>query len=81
MTGQFWSRAASSEETTVDEEVTFCEQRVSIDDDGGANQLLGTYDGRDSKLLLLSILEELLDVVTDDDAGLAVELLEDTHDD
>jgi hypothetical protein len=39
----------------------------------------GTHDGWDSKLLLLSVLEETLDVVTDDDTGLAVKLFKDTH--
>jgi hypothetical protein len=38
-----------------------------------------TYDGGDSKLLLLSVLEETEDVVTDDDTGLAAQLLSDTH--
>ena len=38
-----------------------------------------TYDGGDSKLLLLSVLEETEDVVTDDDTGHAAQLLSDTH--
>jgi hypothetical protein len=41
----------------------------------------GTYDGGESELLLLSVLEETENVVTDDDTGLAVKLLKDTHDD
>lgn len=38
-----------------------------------------TYNGGDGKLLLLSVLEETENVITDDDTGLAGELLEDTH--
>lgn len=41
----------------------------------------GTYDGRESELLLLSVLEETENVVADDDTGLAVKLVKDTHDD
>lgn len=39
-----------------------------------------THDGGDGELLLLGVLEETQDVVADDDAGLAAELLKDTHD-
>lgn len=39
----------------------------------------GTHDGGDSKLLLLSVLKETQNVVADDDTGLAVKLLKDTH--
>jgi hypothetical protein len=38
-----------------------------------------TYNGGNSKVLLLSVLEESKDIVTDDDAGLAGKLLKDTH--
>lgn len=38
-----------------------------------------TYDGRDGKLLLLGVLEETENVITDDDAGLAGELFQETH--
>ena len=38
-----------------------------------------TYNGGNGKLLLLSILEELEDVIADDDTSLAGQLLEDTH--
>lgn len=38
-----------------------------------------TYNGGDSKLLLLGVLEETEDVVADDDTGLAAEFLSDTH--
>jgi hypothetical protein len=36
-------------------------------------------DGGDSELLLLGVLEETQDIIADDDAGLAGQLLEDTH--
>jgi hypothetical protein len=39
-----------------------------------------THNGGDSKLLLLGVLEETKDIVADNDAGLAVKLLKDTHD-
>jgi hypothetical protein len=38
-----------------------------------------TYNGGDSELLLLGVLEETEDIVTDDDAGLAAENFSDTH--
>jgi hypothetical protein len=38
-----------------------------------------TYNGGDSEALLLSVLEEMEDVITDDDARLAGKLLEGTH--
>lgn len=38
-----------------------------------------TYNGGNSKLLLLAILEEIEDVITNDDARFAGELVEDTH--
>ena len=38
-----------------------------------------TYNGGESKALLLSVLEETEDVITDDDTGLAGKLLKDTH--
>lgn len=38
-----------------------------------------TYNGGNGELLLLSVLEEAEDIVTDDDTGLAAELLNDTH--
>lgn len=40
---------------------------------------LSTYNGRDGEVVLLSILEEAEHVVTDDDTGLAGQLVEDTH--
>ena len=70
------SRAASREATTVEEEVTFCH---------GISDILlivgdiGTYDGRDSELVLLSIVEELQDIVTDDNTALAGENVFSTH--
>lgn len=38
-----------------------------------------THDGGDGKALLLSVLEETEDIIADNDAGLAVKLLKDTH--
>lgn len=38
-----------------------------------------TYDGGDGKLVLLSVLEELEDVIAVDDAGLAAENVLGTH--
>jgi hypothetical protein len=40
---------------------------------------LGTHNSRDGILVGLGVLEETEDVITDDDAGLAGELFEDTH--
>lgn len=40
-----------------------------------------TYNGGNGKVVLLSVLEETEDIVTDDDAGLAGENFSDTHDD
>lgn len=48
---------------------------VSFEDDGKKE----THNGGDGELLLLSILEETQDIVTDDDASLAVQLFKDTH--
>lgn len=39
-----------------------------------------THNGGNGKVLLLSVLKETEDIVTDDDTGLAAQLLEDTHD-
>jgi hypothetical protein len=74
MTGQFFSRAASREATTVDEEVTFW--FISARNE---RRMEDAYNGRNGKVLLLGILEQTEDVIADDDAGLAGELLEDTH--
>lgn len=38
-----------------------------------------TYNGGDSKALLLSVVEETENVITNDDTGLAGELFKDTH--
>lgn len=38
-----------------------------------------TYNGGDSEALLLGVLEETENVITDDDTGLPGELLKDTH--
>ena len=40
---------------------------------------LQAYDGRNSEAVLLGIVEELEDVITDDDTGLARENVFDTH--
>ena len=53
MIGEFLSRAASKEATTVEDEVTFCSVL-----ERGALERGRTYDRRDSEVLLLSILEE-----------------------
>jgi hypothetical protein len=78
MMGQFWSRAASREATTVEEEVTFWSVSYAMLSSGVTNKRK-TYNGGNGKLLLLSILEELEDVIADDDTSLAGQLLEDTH--
>lgn len=66
MMGAFLSRAASSDATTVEEEVTFC-MRLLVSS-GLRSDLLPsrTYNGGDGKLLLLGVLEELVNVVTHD---------------
>jgi hypothetical protein len=56
MIGALLSRAASSEATTVDEEVQFCGKSAN---DQFVSRLIFTYDGRDGELLLLGVLEEL----------------------
>lgn len=53
---------------------------MSNDGGGGGGGISGvTHDGGDGKLLLLGVLKETQNVVADDDTGLAVELVEDTH--
>lgn len=78
MIGALASRAASSAATTVEEEVTFCQ--------GQMGQSLvplrckdRTYNGRNSKVMLLSILEEVQDIIADDDALLSRQDILDTH--
>jgi hypothetical protein len=39
-----------------------------------------TYDSRDGEIVLLSVIEELQHIVTDNDTGLAGENILDTHD-
>jgi len=41
--------------------------------------LLVTYNGRDSKVVLLCVIKELEDIVTNDDSGLASEDVLSTH--
>lgn len=64
--GDLASRAASRVATTVDEEVQFYSgQTLTL-----TIHFKLTYDGGDGEVLLLGVLEEVLDVVTVDDAGL-----------
>jgi hypothetical protein len=76
MIGDLASRAASREATTVEEEVTFC-LSISCMTRRGGNRF--SYDGWDSKLVLLSVVEELQDIVADDDTALAGENVFGTH--
>jgi hypothetical protein len=46
-----------------------------------AEQERTTYNGGDGEVVLLRILEEAKNVVTDDDTLLAGQFFEDTHDD
>jgi len=57
MMGALLSRAASSEATTVEEEVQFCKKCSA--NDQFVKRFSCTYDGRDGELLLLGVLEEL----------------------
>lgn len=41
---------------------------------------MATYDGRNSEIVLLGVVEELQDIVTDNDTALAGENILDTHD-
>ena len=60
MIGAFLSRAASKAATTVEEEVTFWHVSESV-----ASERAGTHDGRNCELLLLSVLEEICQKVSD----------------
>ena len=44
-----------------------------------SSQQVKTYNGGDSKGLLLAVLEETKDVIASDDTGLAGEVFQDTH--
>lgn len=54
--GALLSRAASSEATTVEEEVQFWKKSGNAQ---FMSRLIPTYNGRDGELLLLGVLEEL----------------------
>jgi hypothetical protein len=56
MMGALLSRAASSEATTVEEEVQFWKKSGKAQ---FMSKLIPTYNGRDGELLLLGVLEEL----------------------
>ena len=77
MIGAFWSRAASRAATTVEEEVTFylC-QHVFVLITAIA---VKTHDGGDGKVVLLSVVEKLQDIIANDDTGLAGEDVLATH--
>jgi hypothetical protein len=51
-------------------------QRLPID---CFNEMV-TYDGGDGKLMLLSVVEQLQDIITNNDTALAGENVLDTHD-
>jgi hypothetical protein len=72
MMGHFWSRAASSEATTVEDDVTFFgHQIVSICDQSTNFPFIWTHNRRDGEILLLGVFKETEDVIADDDTGLA----------
>lgn len=71
MTGALLSRAASSDATTVDEEVTFCNPNQRLHPHCRGRGAI--YNGRNGKFLFLSILEELENIIPDDDASLSAE--------
>ncbi len=71
MMGAFLSLAASSDATTVEEEVTFLSRSVTCTP---VVSSLGTYNSGDSKFFLLGVLEKLQDIVTHNDARLPAQL-------
>jgi hypothetical protein len=79
------SRAASSEATTVDEEVTFYPSSVLPPCKYGpalcrnAYFAVSTYNGGDGELLLASVLEQTEDIVANDNARLAAQDIGDAH--
>ena len=60
MIGEFLSRAASNDATTVEEEVTFWLASEIVTKDR-----VGTYDSRHGEVLLLTVLEERYPNVND----------------
>lgn len=78
MMGVFLSRAASSAATAVDDDVTFC--GCEVNHTISLRRPVGdTHNCRNSIVVSLGMLEQAQNIVTDDDAGLARQLLEDTH--
>lgn len=57
MMGDLLSRAASREATTVEEEVTFCEELNTIPDIN--RWASGTHNGGDGELVFLGVIEQL----------------------
>ncbi len=77
MIGALASRAASREATTVEDEVTFW--ALLIEPIERSERILDTYNSWDGELVLLSIVEELEDIVANDDTSLAAQNVLDTH--
>jgi hypothetical protein len=76
MTGAFASRAASSEATTVEEEVTFYSRQRGQAEEGA---FAFADDGRDGETLLLRILEQVEHIVSNNDTSLARQNVFGTH--
>lgn len=70
MTGAFLSRAASSDATTVDEDVTFCVCEYLFPLCFCGRQEM-TYDGGNGKFFFLRIPEQVEYIISDDDALLS----------
>lgn len=66
--GALASRAASSDATIVDDEVTFYNpvRDISI-----ISHRWAVYNGRDSEFFLVAVFKKLLDIVSNDDARLS----------
>lgn len=71
MMGAFLSLAASSDATTVEEEVTFLSRSVACT---SSVTSVGTYNSGDSKFFFLGVLEKLQDIVAHNDARLPAQL-------
>lgn len=75
MMGALASRAASSEATTVDEEVTFCPDQLT-------RRLIDSFlahNGWNGKFVFLCILEKVEDIVAHNDTSLACQNVLGTH--
>lgn len=79
MIGAFLSRAASRAATAVEDDVTFYSKPMSVLLLAHKRVTIRTYNGGNSKVVFLSILEESQDVIADDDTSLAGENILDTH--